>query len=254
MSEFEHRSRDGITYMTCVPFEAAGFTAAFSTREGATEGEPVSATSTRLARAMGVDGLVVATCRQVHSATVRLVRTDADVADDTVESDAMVTDRQDVMLGVKTADCVPVLVADVRTRAVAAVHAGWRGAVDRIVERAVARMMGTFTTRGADCIAAIGPAICADCFEVGSEVVARFRNEFPYGDRLISNVHDDKGHIDLKLACAIQLELCGVPTDRIFVSDACTMCEPERFFSYRREGARAGRILSVVGSARLAGA
>jgi YfiH family protein len=248
VSDFEFRSADGITYVVCVPFEQAGFTAAFSTRDGAREGEPVSSTAGRLLGALGASGMTVATCRQIHSSTVRAIDTDADAANDAVEADAMVTKRPGVLLGVKTADCVPVLIADTRTRAVAAVHAGWRGITGRIVERTFARLMGGFGTRGADCIAAIGPAICASCFEVGAEVVATFRDEFPYADRLISNVHDEKGHIDLKLASQIQLELCGVPVESISVTTACTMCETDKYFSYRREGARAGRILSVVGA------
>ncbi len=246
MSDFEYRTTDGTTYLACLPFEDEGFVAAFGTRAGAAEGERFETTSERLLKALGMPEAPLATCRQVHSSVVRAVRSDADVRDAATECDAVTAKRPGLLLGIKTADCVPVLIADVRTGAVAGVHAGWRGAASRIVERAFASMMALWKTDRSDCIAAIGPAVCADCYEVGPEVLARFR-EFPYAERLVSNPHDDKAHVDLKTACAVQLELCGVEPDQIYVSDACTMCRNDVFPSYRKEGARAGRILSVVG-------
>jgi YfiH family protein len=247
VSDFEFRSSDGTTYLTCLPFEEEGFTAAFSTREGAADLEPVETTAERLLAALGRSGARLATCRQVHSAKVRIVRTAADVRDRATECDALTALDPGLLLGIKTADCVPVLIADRRTGAVAGVHAGWRGASARIVERAFAAMMVAWKTTREDCIAAVGPAICAGCYEVGTEVLDRFRTEFPYATRIISNLHDDKGHLDLKDTCATQLELCGLAPENIFVTDACTMCSNELFPSYRKEGARAGRILSVVG-------
>ncbi len=248
MSDFEYRSTDGTTYLACSPFEEEGFVAAFGTREGAAEGEPFEATAKRLLRALGMPDAPLATCRQVHSAVVRAVRSDADLGDTTTECDAVTMQRPGALLGIKTADCVPVLVADRRTGAVAGIHAGWRGAASRIVERGFASMVALWKTQRDDCIAAVGPSICAECYEVGSEVTARFRTEFPYADaRLISNVHGDKAHVDLKTACAVQLELCGLAPENIFITDSCTMCENDLFPSYRVEGARAGRLLSVVG-------
>lgn len=252
MSDFEYRTADGTTYLACVPFEDEGFVAAFSTREGAVEGEPFEATATRLLRAIGAPDAHLATCRQVHSAKVRAVRSDGDIRDVKTECDAVTTNKQGVLLGIKTADCVPVLIADPSTGAVAGIHAGWRGAASRIVERGFASMMALWKSDRADCLAAIGPSVCASCYEVGPEVLARFRSEFPYASRIISNPHDDKAHLDLKTACAVQLELCGFELEQIFVSDACTICENQRFPSFRKEGARAGRMLSVVGRLRAA--
>lgn len=246
---FELRSTDGITYVACLPFEAEGFTAAFSTRAGAAEGERFEATAERLLSAIGMPDAGLATCRQVHSAVVRAVTTEADARDRTAECDALTARAPGLLLGVKTADCVPVLIADRRTSAVAAVHAGWRGTAGRIVERAFAAMMATWSVRRADCIAAIGPAICGSCYEVGADVLGRFKAEFPYAKRFVSNEAGGKGHVDLKAACAIQLELCGFDPEQIYVADYCTMCGNDLFFSYRKEGVRAGRILSVVGQA-----
>jgi YfiH family protein len=248
VTHFELRTTDGITYAACLPFEAEGFLAAFSTRDKTEPGEPVETTAKRFLEAIGRSDARLATCKQVHSADVRVVRTDADASDRSTACDALTARAPDVLLGIKTADCVPVLIADTRTSAVTAIHAGWRGTVGRIVERAFATMAGAWATRRADCIAAIGPAVCGACYEVGPEVLERFKKEFPYAKRFVSNEHDDKGHVDLKTACAIQLELCGFAPDQIFVSDLCTICRNDLFFSYRKEGTRAGRIISVVGT------
>lgn len=247
---FEFREGDGTSWLTCLPFEDQGFVAAFGTRAGTIAGEPAEATAARLVAALGLRDVRLGMAKQVHSAVVRVLGTDRDLTEiSRVECDAMTTARRGTLLGIKTADCVPVLIADTRTRAVAAAHAGWRGAVSRIVERTFATLVAKHGARRADCIAAVGPAISAQAFEVGTEVLERFQTEFPYASRIISNVHDDKGHVDLKAACAIQLELCGLESEQIFVSDACTMGEPERWFSYRREGTAAGRIISIVGEA-----
>lgn len=245
---FQIKETDGITYVTCSPFEAEGFVAAFSTRARTEPGEPFDATAKRFLSAIGQSDATLATCKQVHSAEVRVVKGEPDPRDNATECDALTARAEGVLLGIKTADCVPVLIADTRSSAVTAIHAGWRGAASRIVERAYAVMASTWSTRRADCIAAIGPSVCGSCYEVGTEVLERFKNEFPYAKRFISNEHDDKGHVDLKTACLIQLEMCGLSHDQIFVSELCTICRNDLFFSYRKEGLRAGRILSVVGS------
>lgn len=245
--DFELRSADGTSWLACLPFEAQGFVAAFGTRVGVVDGERADATAGRLLAALGIDR-PLAMARQVHSATVRVIASERDVASSaSTECDGLTTARRGTLLGVKTADCVPVLIADTRTRAVAAVHAGWRGTVDRIVERAFATMVAKHGARREDCLAAIGPAISAQAFEVGPEVVERFQSSFGYAKRLLSNLHGEKGHVDLKAACAIQLEMCGLAPDQISVSDACTVGDAELWFSYRREGAVAGRNVAIVG-------
>jgi YfiH family protein len=245
--QFELRESDGITYAVCLPFEAEGFTAAFSTRAKSEAGEPFDATAARFLDAIGRPDATLATCKQVHGAAVKRVNTESEARETSTACDALTSRTDGILLGVKTADCVPVLVADTRTSAVAAIHAGWRGTTQRIVERAFATMAATWSTRRTDCIAAIGPAVCGACYEVGPEVLARFKEEFPYAKRFLVE-EGEKGRVDLKTACAIQLELCGFAPDQIFVSDLCTICRNDLFFSYRKEGAKAGRILSVVGT------
>jgi YfiH family protein len=244
---FQMRSADGTTYLACLPLEEAGFTAAFSTRAGAAPGEPTGQTARRLLEAIGRPGTPIATCKQVHSTTVRTIEGEAPGPE--TECDALTARQPGLLLGVKTADCVPVLIADRRTGAVAAVHAGWRGTAGRIVERTFAAMIASWATRRSDCLAAIGPAVCGRCYEVGPEVLERFRGEFPYAKRFVSDGEGGKGFVDLKAANAIQLEMCGLTPEQVFATDLCTICQNDSFPSYRREGERAGRILSVVGQA-----
>ena len=246
---FELRRADAIRYLACVPLEQEGFVAAFSTRDGWREGEPAGDTAARLARVIGRAGATVITCKQVHGRDVRVVRAAGEAAGPETECDAVTAMGPGLLLGIKTADCVPILIADRRTRAVAAVHAGWRGTVARVVERAFATMVVTWETKRTDCIAAVGPAVCGDCYEVGPDVLRQMRDEFPYAGRFVRDGEDGKGFVDLKEANAIQLELCGLKPEQIAVTDRCTICENETYFSYRREGARAGRILSLVGDA-----
>ena len=158
--------------------------------------------------------------------------------------DSLVTDSEDVCLCVSTADCVPVLCYDTRCRVVAAIHAGWRGTVARIVSQTLERMSDVYGTKGEDVVACIGSSISQDAFEVGDEVYERFLSEGFDMNRIA--VRKDKWHIDLWEANRIQLQAAGVPCDRIEVSGICTWQNNERFFSARRQGIASGRILSGI--------
>jgi YfiH family protein len=137
-------------------------------------------------------------------------------------------------VAVKTADCVPLLLVDPRHRAVAAVHAGWRGTVAGIAQRAVAALGTQFGVRAGDLHAAIGPAIGKCCYEVGAEVAAQFGL-------------NGRAHIDLAEEVRRQLEAAGVGVQRIYVAGLCTKCRADEFHSFRRDGAAAGRLYSFAG-------
>lgn len=185
--------------------------------------------------------------------------------------DGLMTDRPGVLLGIRTADCCPVLLVDTRRRAVAAVHAGWRGTLARVAEKAVGEMRAAYGTRPADVRAAIGPCIGACCFEVGPEVVEAFLARFAGADDLFSPPEPDwlavrypnlfltsspPGHLpeapqrrlDLAAAQARQLAAAGVPAGRIERVGGCTACEAGTYYSHRRRR-EAGRQLSAVGLA-----
>jgi YfiH family protein len=190
------------------------------------------------------------------------------------KGDGLMTDEPGVLLGIQTADCIPVLVADRRRRAVAAFHAGWRGTVKRIVENGVGRMRMEFDSRPEDLVAAIGPGIGACCYAVGEDVLSEFESQFGYGRELFREVYDTDPvrakypalfltqrapghspvgtgfHLDLIGANRRQLLAAGVSADAIEVAGACPNCHAEMFFSHRASRGRCGRMMSVVGIRR----
>jgi polyphenol oxidase len=190
-------------------------------------------------------GLV--TLRQMHSALVRRVGR-VDIAERaSLWGDGLLTDEPAVLLGIQIADCLPVLIADRRKRAVGAFHAGWRGTLKGIVERGVASMGREFGSASQDLIAAIGPGIGQCCFAVGEEVRALFRARYTYADELFSG--DTRLLFDLVEANRRQLLTAGLTREAIFTLDACTSCRTDEFFSYRAERGRTGRLMAVIGVA-----
>lgn len=175
--------------------------------------------------------------KQVHSARVIT----AEQWRPGIEADGLATNLMDTRLAVKTADCVPLLLLDPVHRAAAAVHAGWRGAVQGIAAEAVRLMEERFGCRPEDLLAALGPAIGPCCYEVGSEVAVQFRDWFPERNDL-----DRRTRIDLRLALQRQLYGAGLREPHIDSSDACTCCGGPQFHSWRRNGPGAGRMLSVI--------
>jgi YfiH family protein len=214
----------------------------------------------------------LAMLRQIHSNVLVIGDPSAYGEGKTLgKGDGLMTDRPGVLLGIQTADCIPVLVADRRRRVVAAFHAGWRGTVKRIVENGIGRMRMEFGCRPEDMIAAIGPGILACCYAVGEEVFSEFESQFAYGAELFREVYDADPvrtkypmlfltqrapghspigpslHVDLIEANRRQLVAAGMKADAIGVVGACTNCHPEMFFSHRGSHGRCGRMLSVIG-------
>jgi len=147
-----------------------------------------------------------------------------------------------VCIGVSTADCIPVLLFDPVHQAGCAIHAGWRGTVQRIVEKAVAKMTAVYGTHPADLVAQIGPGIHLDSFEVGDEVYDAFARE-GFRMELISKKYE-KWHIDLPECNRQQLLSVGIPASQIAVSPVCTFQQSDRFFSARRLTVNSGRIFT----------
>lgn len=177
--------------------------------------------------------------RQIHSDVVRI----AGPAPGCIgEGDALITDRPDLLLAIKTADCLPVLMADEKRRVVAAIHAGWRGTARGIVRRTIETLRRSFSCGPEDLWAAIGPGIGRCCYEVGPEVAEQFR-------RLLPELNGFWGRVRLDLAEANRRELigAGVAAERIWAAELCTCCRPEEFHSHRREPSRWGRMWSVIG-------
>ena len=158
--------------------------------------------------------------------------------------DALMTNEAGVCIGVSTADCIPVLLYDPIQRASCAIHAGWRGTVQRIVEKAVARMTEVFGSDPQNLIAQIGPGIHLEIFEVGDEVYQTFEKEgFPM--ELISKKYE-KWHIDLPECNRLQLVAAGIPETHIAVSPVCTFQQSDTFFSARKLSINSGRIFTGI--------
>jgi polyphenol oxidase len=224
--------------------------------------------------------------RQIHSAIVHAVRPEDGALEGKLatadgkailEGDGLTTAVPGVMLGVGTADCVPVLLADINKRAVAAFHAGWRGTAARIVEQGVSTMRQEYGSSPEDLVAAIGPSIGPCCYSVGDEVNTEFESNFPYANELFHKVnhpepwrakdslsaerisHDSepisKVHLNLWEANRRQLLDAGLDESQITVVGNCTACSWDAhgarlYFSHRAEHGIAGRMLNVIGIAK----
>lgn len=172
----------------------------------------------------------LATLKQVHSATCLTAGGRTGVVG---VGDALLENTPGAAVAVRTADCIPILLVDEQKRAVAAVHAGWRGTAAQIVRHAIESMAERFGTQPAGLHAAIGPGIGKCCYEVGPEVAGQFGGE-------------GRMHLDLPEANRKQLLAAGVTPERIYASNLCTMCRPEDFHSYRRDREAAGRMYSFA--------
>jgi len=185
---------------------------------------------------------------QVHGGAVRLVGDEDPSTLRAREADGLIALAGRIAVGIRVADCVPVLLADPATGAVAAVHAGWRGVVSEVLEAAVRGLL----QQGADAgnlRAAIFPHIRSCCFEVGDDVADTLRGASPV-DGVIDRSRA-KPHVDLAAIVQAQLQRLRLASMHIDDVPGCTCCEPARFFSYRRDGKRSGRHLAAIVSHQL---
>lgn len=199
----------------------------------------------RFAAAIGVDVARLFQVSQVHGSSVREI-VDGEVAGEVIreEHDAVIARTPGLAIGVRVADCVPVLFYDEASGDVAAAHAGWRGVAGGVVSSTLAQLCRFAPPRAV--VAAIGPCIGACCFEVGPEVVDALEEAAPGEGSLARPGPQGKPHVDLRLAVRRQLRAMGVDDDRIEDVGGCTRCDAERWFSYRRDGARSGRHLGAI--------
>ena len=219
-------------------------------------------------QALGVSGWPLVTLRQIHSDLVHFVD---HVPDHPLPGDGLITRTPGLLLAVLTADCMPVIVADKKKRAVGVFHAGWRGTVRRIVEKGIGEMRRHFGSEPRNLIAAIGPGVQSCCYVVGEDVRQKFRGQFAYADELFREVKESDpvrekypllfltarapGHselpvkifLDLMEANRRQLIDAGVLAKNIDTSAPCTSCHTDLLFSHRSEKGATGRMMAVVG-------
>jgi hypothetical protein len=236
---------------------------------------------------LGAKDFVPAPLRQVHSSHSFVVARDLaghlayqlpgvegslPAADKPPAGDGLMSREPGILLTIRIADCLPVLLVDPRRRAVAAVHAGWRGALARVIEKAVGDMRRAFGSDPRTLIAALGPSIRACCYEVGEEVVQAFHGNFADADRFFQPLphrpaaadrhsilflsacppghapeHVPAARLDLTAVAWQQLTAAGVKPANVLVADYCTACRTDLFFSHRREGGQTGRQAAAMG-------
>ncbi len=229
--------------------KATGIIHAFTTRQG---GLGARNTGIRhpddwkaVASAFGICIERVVTVDQVHGENIVTVN-DLNVRGvRNVHADALITDVPGIAIAVETADCVPVLLFDPMKPAVAAVHAGWKSTVKKIVQKAVHRMHEEFGSEPSRLIAAIGPAIGPECYEVDEPVIGRVRDAFSFWNEVALPRGNDRWSLDLVKANKLELLQIGLAEQNVHALGLCTSCRRDLFYSFRAEG-RTGRMLSVI--------
>jgi purine-nucleoside/S-methyl-5'-thioadenosine phosphorylase / adenosine deaminase len=268
---FYWRELDGVRALVCRPLEQDGFVNGFSTRLGGVSEMPRNALSLAGFNDDAAENILenrrrflklfpgewsLAGCWQVHGADVRAVNSveEAKPAEnqlgDTIYCDVIVSNAEGVLAGVKTADCVPILIGDPVTRSFAAVHAGWRGTLETAVLSGVTRLIMEYDVRPENLRVAIGASAGPCCYEVGSDVIDAFSSRFSYGAKLFTPTRPEHARVDLLQANRNQLESAGVLPERIHTAPLCTMCRTDLFFSYRKEksvNGKVGRLMAVIG-------
>jgi len=242
-------SQGGLRYYSCRALDTAGFRHGFSTRHGGNLGfragdspERVGRNRRRFLAALGLEDRPLLTLRQVHSSRIHIIG-DPPAEWNRPQGDGLAGRGPGVVLGVESADCAPVLLADPAGGAMAAVHSGWRGTLFGVLPEAIRQMQRSFGSDPAGLLVAAGPFIGACCFEVGAEVAERFSSSActPRGA--------GKCMLDLERALEEQLDAAGVDPVNRYALGECTRCRTADFFSHRAEGARSGRMLAVIAKA-----
>lgn len=248
--------------LTSALLDGAGFRHAFFTRQGGVSAPPWDSLSfaasigddpaavrenlRRAAGALGVDLGRLYMLSQVHGTASRVLAGDED-REEVIRSigDITLSRAPGVACGVRSADCVPILVADRATGAVCAIHSGWRGTVANAAAAGVAALRDLVRGEG-DLIAAIGPHIEACCFEVGEDVAEQLAGCSSIGRGAVWAEEGKKPRVELRRIVRAQLEAAGIPRAQIDDVAGCTVCDRERFHSFRRDGKNSGRLLSAI--------
>lgn len=194
----------------------------------------------------GMAGLPLYTLKQVHGDDIVVV-SQSDTKDKKPEADGMIAAESGILLGIATADCVPVLMVEPEKKLVAALHAGWRGTLKGISVRAVDTLATDWGVNPRRLQVALGPAIGGCCYEVGREVGEALHQRWGTNSPSAWKPVGEKGFLDLRTINLAQLEDAGIPREQVCIVGPCTFCDATVFASYRREGVGAGRQLSVIG-------
>lgn len=263
-SNFTLRDFEGLTYYSCYAFEELpGLRHGFSTRHcggrdrsahsfnlGHTAWDSagtVDQNRRRFLSALNLPENSLATLHQIHSNRVHIIK-EMPGYWNPPDGDALLTRTEGVSVAVQAADCLPILIADPDSYAVAAVHSGWKGTLKQVATETILAMRKVFRSDPARLLVAVGPGIRPCCYEVGLEVSDLFKAGYP-GIRISAEASGRPGkfRLDLPEAVRIQLLAAGIQPGNIYDLGLCTCCNTDTFFSYRTEGPRAGRMMAVIG-------
>jgi YfiH family protein len=190
---------------------------------------------------------------QVHDVKVAVVDRGDITRDELDGYDAMITDLPGVAIGVRTADCIPVLLYDPVKKIAAAIHSGWRGTVSKIIGKTVSKMQSIYASQPTDILAFIGPGICVDCFQVGEDVALKFKEAgfdinslWSFRGPKTGNGMEGGHHIDLKEACRQTLVEYGLKNENIQITGLCTYDDNNLLYSARKEGIECGRNITYI--------
>lgn len=264
-SGFYWREKSGVKVLVCRALEENGFVNGFSTRLGGVSAFPENSLNLAGFDEDGKENILenrrrflqvfegdftLATAWQVHGGAVKVVKDFDEARDGDGKFDALASNLENILVGVKTADCVPILIGDARAKSFAAIHAGWRGTVQSIVKKSIEKMRVSFDTKPRDLICAIGASASRENYEIGQDVIDAFAENFSDEKNIFTPTRAGHALVDLSLANKQQLVSCGVAPENIFAAPFCTIERADLFFSYRAERklyGKTGRLLSVVG-------
>jgi len=267
MEQFVLKHDDGLWYGTFTHFDKLAIKHGISSRLGGTSAQPfrslnlglhtgdneqqVIANRERFCQGVGIEAEKIVTAQQTHRDQVVVVtkeylgRGAKGYKDAIADTDALVTNIPGIPLLLCFADCVPVLIVDPVQKAIGIAHAGWKGTVARIAQKTITTMQTEFGTKPQHCLVGIGPSIGSCCYEVDDRVIHQLQEQYANWEQVVHKAAD-KWLLDLWQANCLQVEEIGVCSNNIVVSNVCTACNNELFFSYRAEQGETGRIGAVI--------
>ena len=207
----------------------------------------------RILSSMGMDGMMPVFSDQVHDTVIhKVVSEDSDSIHPYGKHlkgiDGLITNVAGYVLITSYADCVPIYLVDPVNRAIGLSHSGWKGTVNKIGKKTVEAMTKEYGTNPADIIAAIGPSICFECYEISADVAEQFKSSFSkeIGDKILYKKNEEKYHLDLWLTNRYILEKAGVLPENISVSEVCTNCNAKLLFSHRASKGERGNLAAFL--------
>lgn len=260
----EEKQKEGVPFLSYPILENTGIVDhGFSTRLGGVstggfssmnlslsrgdDPKAVEENTRRIAAALGVKKEKMVYTQQTHTTNVAAVSQE-DAGKTFKETDGLVTNVPGICLVTFYADCVPLYFVDTVNKAIGLSHSGWRGTVGKMASATVAKMKECFGTRPEDIVAAVGPSICQDCYEVSGDVIDQFRDAYPkeYWGELFYEKEGGKFQLDLWKANEINLREAGIHPNHIAVTNVCTCCNPEILFSHRVQGWNRGNLCAFL--------